>query len=209
RDRTLRPRHSEEDGGRRGGRAQGPGRRSGGATPQAEAGPDAGRRGGRRGGRAHAHSPRVIAQVSGRLAAKLADRVVVQTAGGVGYEIAVPLGVMEQLPPSRHWSGWDTAPPKRTARCATCSRRMAAAAPRRWCGAPCTFSLVDDDGDDRRMDLHAVRLDQPATRPGRREARGGRVPHLSHTPRPGGGPPAGSVARAAREQQAGGVSVIL
>src|SRR5206468_5969434 len=27
------------------------------------------------------------------------DRVVVQTAGGVGYEIAVPLGVMEQLPP--------------------------------------------------------------------------------------------------------------
>src|SRR3989442_11309161 len=99
RDRTLRPRHSEENGGRRGGRAQGPGRRSGGATPQAEAGPDAGRRGGRRGGRAHAHSPRVIAQVSGRLAAKLADRVVVQTAGGVGYEIAVPLGVMEQLPP--------------------------------------------------------------------------------------------------------------
>ena len=41
----------------------------------------------------------MIAQVSGRLAAKLADRVVVQTAGGVGYEIAVPLGVMEQLPP--------------------------------------------------------------------------------------------------------------
>ena len=41
----------------------------------------------------------MIAQVSGRLAAKQADRVVVQTAGGVGYEIAVPLGVMEQLPP--------------------------------------------------------------------------------------------------------------
>jgi holliday junction DNA helicase RuvA len=41
----------------------------------------------------------VIAQVSGRLAAKQADRVVVQTAGGVGYEIVVPLGVMEQLPP--------------------------------------------------------------------------------------------------------------
>jgi len=33
------------------------------------------------------------------IAAKQADRVVVQTAGGVGYEIAVPLGVMEQLPP--------------------------------------------------------------------------------------------------------------
>src|SRR2546428_2587383 len=40
----------------------------------------------------------MIAQVSGRLAAKQADRVVVQTAGGVGYEIAVPLGVMEELP---------------------------------------------------------------------------------------------------------------
>ncbi len=41
----------------------------------------------------------MIAQVSGRLAAKQADRVVVQTPGGVGYEIVVPLGVMEQLPP--------------------------------------------------------------------------------------------------------------
>jgi len=41
----------------------------------------------------------MIAQVSGRLAAKQADRVVVHTAGGVGYEIAVPLGVMERLPP--------------------------------------------------------------------------------------------------------------
>jgi Holliday junction DNA helicase RuvA len=41
----------------------------------------------------------MIAQVSGRLAAKVADRVVIQTAGGVGYEVAVPLGVMEQLPP--------------------------------------------------------------------------------------------------------------
>jgi len=40
----------------------------------------------------------VIAQVSGRLAAKRIDRVVVQTAGGVGYEIVVPLGVMEGLP---------------------------------------------------------------------------------------------------------------
>jgi Holliday junction DNA helicase RuvA len=41
----------------------------------------------------------MIAQVSGRLAAKGTDRVVIQTAGGVGYEIAVPLGVMERLPP--------------------------------------------------------------------------------------------------------------
>jgi len=41
----------------------------------------------------------VIAQVSGRLTAKQGDRVMVQTAGGVGYEIVVPLGVMERLPP--------------------------------------------------------------------------------------------------------------
>jgi holliday junction DNA helicase RuvA len=40
----------------------------------------------------------VIAQVSGRLAAKQADRVLIHTSGGVGYEIVVPLGVMEQLP---------------------------------------------------------------------------------------------------------------
>jgi holliday junction DNA helicase RuvA len=40
----------------------------------------------------------VIAQVSGRLAAKQADRVLIHTAGGVGYEIVVPLGVMERLP---------------------------------------------------------------------------------------------------------------
>jgi Holliday junction DNA helicase RuvA len=40
----------------------------------------------------------VIATVAGRLAAKSADRVVVQTNGGVGYEIVVPLGVMERLP---------------------------------------------------------------------------------------------------------------
>lgn len=40
----------------------------------------------------------MIAHVSGRLAAKQADRVMVQTTGGVGYEIVVPLGVMERLP---------------------------------------------------------------------------------------------------------------
>jgi len=40
----------------------------------------------------------VIANVSGRLAAKGADRVVVETAGGVGYEVVVPLGVIERLP---------------------------------------------------------------------------------------------------------------
>jgi Holliday junction DNA helicase RuvA len=41
----------------------------------------------------------VIAQVAGRLAAKQADRVVIQTPGGVGYEIVVPLGVSAALPP--------------------------------------------------------------------------------------------------------------
>lgn len=40
----------------------------------------------------------MIAQVAGRLAAKQADRVLIDTAGGVGYEILVPLGVMERLP---------------------------------------------------------------------------------------------------------------
>ena len=40
----------------------------------------------------------MIATVSGRLASKDAGTVVVQTAGGVGYEVVVPLGVMERLP---------------------------------------------------------------------------------------------------------------
>lgn len=40
----------------------------------------------------------MIAFIKGRLASKTADRVVVETAGGVGYEVVVPLGVMERLP---------------------------------------------------------------------------------------------------------------
>jgi Holliday junction DNA helicase RuvA len=40
----------------------------------------------------------VIASVTGRLAAKGADRVTVETPGGVGYEVIVPLGVLEHLP---------------------------------------------------------------------------------------------------------------
>jgi len=40
----------------------------------------------------------MIAHVRGRLAAKSADRVIVETAGGVGYDVVVPLGVMERLP---------------------------------------------------------------------------------------------------------------
>jgi Holliday junction DNA helicase RuvA len=40
----------------------------------------------------------MIASITGRLAAKGADRVVIETSGGVGYEVTVPLGVMERLP---------------------------------------------------------------------------------------------------------------
>lgn len=40
----------------------------------------------------------MIAAVHGQLAARAADRVVVQTPGGVAYEVTVPLGVMERLP---------------------------------------------------------------------------------------------------------------
>ena len=40
----------------------------------------------------------MIASVAGRLAAKSVDRVVIETAGGVAYEVVVPLGVMERLP---------------------------------------------------------------------------------------------------------------
>src|SRR5205823_848480 len=67
--------------------------------PAAAQGSAAARRRGRRRGRgAHVHPADVIAQVAGRLAAKQADRVMIHTAGGVGYEIVVPLGVMERLP---------------------------------------------------------------------------------------------------------------
>ena len=40
----------------------------------------------------------MIASIAGRLAAKSGDRVVIETAGGVAYEVVVPLGVMERLP---------------------------------------------------------------------------------------------------------------
>ena len=40
----------------------------------------------------------MIAHIRGRVTSKSADRVVVETAGGVGYEVVVPLGVMERLP---------------------------------------------------------------------------------------------------------------
>jgi holliday junction DNA helicase RuvA len=41
----------------------------------------------------------MISAVRGTLVAKTGDRVVLETAAGVSYEIAVPLGVLERLPP--------------------------------------------------------------------------------------------------------------
>jgi Holliday junction DNA helicase RuvA len=41
----------------------------------------------------------VIAAIRGMLRAKTGDRVQIATSGGVTYEIAVPLGVLEHLPP--------------------------------------------------------------------------------------------------------------
>lgn len=41
----------------------------------------------------------MIASVTGRLAAATAERVVIETPGGVAYELTIPLGVMERLPP--------------------------------------------------------------------------------------------------------------
>jgi Holliday junction DNA helicase RuvA len=40
----------------------------------------------------------VISAVRGTLLSKTGDRVVLETAGGVSYEIAVPLGALERLP---------------------------------------------------------------------------------------------------------------
>jgi Holliday junction DNA helicase RuvA len=42
----------------------------------------------------------MIATVTGVLAERQGDGIVVQTDGGVGYAIAVPLGVFERLPPA-------------------------------------------------------------------------------------------------------------
>jgi Holliday junction DNA helicase RuvA len=41
----------------------------------------------------------VIATVSGTLAEREGEAIVIQTDGGVGYEVTVPLGVFERLPP--------------------------------------------------------------------------------------------------------------
>ena len=41
----------------------------------------------------------MIAAVFGKLVSKSGDRIVVATSGGISYEIAVPIGVLERLPP--------------------------------------------------------------------------------------------------------------
>jgi Holliday junction DNA helicase RuvA len=40
----------------------------------------------------------MIARITGTLAAKGIDRIEIMTAGGVGYEVVIPLGVLESLP---------------------------------------------------------------------------------------------------------------
>jgi Holliday junction DNA helicase RuvA len=40
----------------------------------------------------------MIARLAGKLAAKGIDRIEIMTAGGVGYELMIPLGVLESLP---------------------------------------------------------------------------------------------------------------
>ncbi len=40
----------------------------------------------------------MIAAVSGKLTSKAGDRIVIATPGGVSYQIAVPIGVLERLP---------------------------------------------------------------------------------------------------------------
>lgn len=41
----------------------------------------------------------MIARISGVLADRVGQTILLETDGGVGYEVAVPLGVMERLPP--------------------------------------------------------------------------------------------------------------
>jgi Holliday junction DNA helicase RuvA len=40
----------------------------------------------------------MIARITGALAAKGIDRIEIMTAGGIGYELVIPLGVLESLP---------------------------------------------------------------------------------------------------------------
>src|SRR5213079_147004 len=120
RDRPVCTCNDQEDGRRRRWRAKVAGGSNGGALAPAQARPEAGRCCGRCCRRTDVHLAFIaqdgtgrgaaccaptsgnvmIAHVRGRLAAKSADRVVVETPGGIGYEVVVPLGVMERLPAS-------------------------------------------------------------------------------------------------------------
>src|SRR5690348_16738055 len=102
----------QEDGRRPGGRAQDAGGLHGRPASPAADTARARRRRRRRGGRAHAladlhqtdrvlpagHRRTMIARVSGVLAERAGDTIVVETDGGVGYALAVPTGVAERLP---------------------------------------------------------------------------------------------------------------
>src|SRR5262249_3836509 len=76
----------------------------GGQAAQAERGAPSRRRRRRGGGRAHAPAHRraperpMIATLSGVLTERDGETVVIQTDGGVGDAVAVPLGVFERLP---------------------------------------------------------------------------------------------------------------
>ncbi len=52
----------------------------------------------------------MISGVRGTIAAKAGDRIVLATTGGVSYEIAVPLGVLERLPPEGTEVALETVP---------------------------------------------------------------------------------------------------
>jgi len=42
----------------------------------------------------------MIGMVSGTLGERDGDTILIETAGGVGYAVTVPLGVLERLPPA-------------------------------------------------------------------------------------------------------------
>lgn len=51
----------------------------------------------------------MIARITGTLVSKGLDRIEVMTAGGVGYELLIPLGVLESLPREGEWVSLHTA----------------------------------------------------------------------------------------------------
>jgi len=115
----------------------------------------------------------LLASVSG-IGKKTAERLALELADKLGeFEETAGAGPGGAGGPRwrrcRRWSGSATAPSRPTGRCARPSRQTAAT-PRAWCAAPCNFSPTGDH-DHGRVDLHALRLDQPGPRARRRDAR--------------------------------------